>query len=75
MLKKTNNLISIFPILSGVFFGSGGIFIRKLIQLRIDSYSIVFLRVFLALPILVLWLFIVNKKLFHIKLKDAWIFF
>lgn len=75
MIKKTNNFISIFPILSGIFFGSGGIFIRRLIELGIDSYSVVFLRVFLALPILIFWLFVADKKLFYIKLKDIWVFF
>lgn len=67
--------ISIFPVLSGIFFGSGGLFIRKLIELNMDSYSIVFFRVFLALPLLAIWLFFVDKKLFFIKLKDIWLFF
>lgn len=75
MVTKSNKLISIFPILSGIFFGSGGIFIRRLIELGIDSYSVVFLRVFLALPILIIWLFLVDKKLFYVKFKDTWIFF
>lgn len=75
MKEKSNKLITIFPIFSGIFFGSGGIFIRRLIEMGIDSYSIVFLRVFIALPILILWLFFTDKKLFYIKLKDTWIFF
>lgn len=75
MKVKVNSLISILPILSGIFFGSGGIFIRRLIELDVDSYSVVFFRVFLALPILIMWLLIVDKKLFYIKLKDSWIFF
>ena len=75
MKEKSNKFITIFPIFSGIFFGSGGIFIRRLIEMGIDSYSIVFLRVFIALPILILWLFFTDKKLFYIKLKDTWIFF
>lgn len=75
MKEKSNKLITIFPIFSGIFFGSGGIFIRRLIEMGIDSYSIVFLRVFIALPILILWLFFTDKKLFYIKLTDTWIFF
>lgn len=75
MKIKTNKIISIFPILSGIFFGSGGIFIRRLIEMGVDSYSIVFLRVFIALPILILWLFFTNKKLFYVRLKDVWVFF
>lgn len=75
MKVKVNSLISILPILSGIFFGSGGIFIRRLIELDVDSYSVVFFRVFLALPILIMWLLIVDKKLFYIKFKDSWIFF
>lgn len=42
MLAKNSKIISIFPILSGIFFGAGGIFIRKLIEMGVDSYSIVF---------------------------------
>lgn len=75
MKTKANKIISIFPILSGIFFGSGGIFIRRLIEMGVDSYSIVFLRVFIALPILILWLFFTNKKLFYVRLKDVWVFF
>lgn len=75
MKTKTNKIISIFPILSGIFFGSGGIFIRRLIEMGVDSYSIVFLRVFIALPILILWLFFTDKKLFYVRLKDVWVFF
>lgn len=75
MRTKANKIISIFPILSGIFFGSGGIFIRRLIEMGVDSYSIVFLRVFIALPILILWLFFTDKKLFYVRLKDVWVFF
>ena len=75
MLAKNSKIISIFPILSGIFFGAGGIFIRKLIEMGVDSYSIVFLRVFIALPLLAIWLFFANRKLFSIALKDSWIFF
>ena len=75
MKTKANKIISIFPILSGIFFGSGGIFIRRLIEMGVDSYSIVFLRVFIALPILILWLFFTDKKLFYMRLKDVWVFF
>lgn len=75
MKTKANKIISIFPILSGIFFGSGGIFIRRLIEMGVDSYSIVFLRVFIALPILILWLFFTDKKLFYVRLKDVWVFF
>lgn len=75
MSSKGNKIIPIFPILSGIFFGSGGIFIRQLIEMGVDSYSIVFLRVFIALPILIFWLFLADKKLFYVKIKDIWIFF
>lgn len=75
MKLKLNKIIPVFPILSGIFFGSGGIFIRKLIELGMDSYSIVFFRVFIAIPIMTVWFILMNKKLFYIKLKDIWIFF
>ena len=67
--------IYIAPIAGVTDYTYRGIFIRRLIELGIDSYSVVFLRDFLALPILILWLFVTDKKLFYIKLKDIWVFF
>ena len=37
--------IPILPILSGIFWGGGGIFIRRLMELNINSFTVVSSRV------------------------------
>lgn len=66
--------VPILPILSGIFWGGGGIFIRRLMELNINSYSIVSSRVIVASIIFFIGLFIYDKSLVKIKLKDLWIF-
>ena len=62
------------PIISGAMWGSAGIFVRKLTTLGMNSYTVVSVRVVLAVLILAIWLGIYDKNLLKIKLKDLWIF-
>lgn len=62
------------PIISGAMWGSAGIFVRKLTELGMNSYTVVSVRVVLAVLILAVWLGIYDKDLLKIKLKDLWIF-
>lgn len=62
------------PIISGAMWGSAGIFVRKLTELGMNSYTVVSVRVVLAVLILAAWLGIYDKDLLKIKLKDLWIF-
>lgn len=64
----------IFPVLSGIFWGSVGVFVRYLKAMQMDSFTIVESRVMVAVVILAVWLFIYDRKLFHIRIKDLWIF-
>lgn len=60
----------ILPILAGIMFGSGGVFIRTLTQNGIDSTTLLFLRFSIAIiPILIAILF-TDKNLLKINLKD-----
>lgn len=67
-------LLYLMPIVSGAMWGSAGIFVRKLTELGMNSYTVVSVRVVLAVLILAVWLGIYDKDLLKIKLKDLWIF-
>ncbi|KLI16403.1 DMT family transporter [Brachyspira hyodysenteriae] len=66
--------ISILPILSGIFWGGGGIFIRRLMELNINSFTVVSSRVIVASIIFFICVFLYDRSLIKIKLKDLWIF-
>lgn len=67
-------LVWIFPVLSGIFWGSVGVFVRYLKAMEMDSFTIVESRVVVAVAILAVWLLIYDRKLFRIRVKDLWIF-
>lgn len=67
-------LLYLMPIVSGAMWGSAGIFVRKLTELGMNSYTVVSVRVVLAVLILAVWLGIYDRNLLKIKLKDLWIF-
>ena len=67
-------LLYLMPIVSGAMWGSAGIFVRKLTELGMNSYTVVSVRVILAVLILAVWLGIYDRNLLKIKLKDLWIF-
>lgn len=71
---KLKQWIQIFPILSGIMWGSAGIFVRKLSELGLNSVSIVETRIIVAIIIIIASLLCLDKKLLKIKLKDLWIF-
>ncbi len=67
-------ILYLMPIISGAMWGSAGIFVRKLTELGMNSYTVVSVSVVLAVLILAIWLGIYDKDLLKIKLKDLWIF-
>lgn len=67
-------ILYLMPIISGAMWGSAGIFVRKLTELGMNSYTVVSVRVVLAVLILAIWLGIYDRNLLKIKLKDLWIF-
>ena len=67
-------LLYLMPIISGAMWGSAGIFVRKLTELGMNSYTVVSVRVVLAVLILAVWLGIYDRNLLKIKLKDLWVF-
>lgn len=67
-------LMWIFPVLSGIFWGSVGVFVRYLKAASMDSFTIVESRVMVAVVILAIWMALYDRKLFQIRIKDLWIF-
>ena len=67
-------LLYLMPIISGAMWGSAGIFVGKLTEQGMNSYTVVSVRVILAVLILAVWLGIYDRNLLKIKLKDLWIF-
>ncbi|MGN1266455.1 MAG: DMT family transporter [Dorea sp.] len=71
MLKK---IIWLFPVLSGIFWGSVGVFVRYLKAAGMNSFTIVESRIVMAVLILAIWILIYDKSMFKIRIKDSWIF-
>ena len=65
---------SILIIIAGCFWGSMGIFVRRLAGYGFDSIQIVAIRVTLAALIFALVLFIKDRKGFKIRVKDLPLF-
>ena len=67
-------LYLILPILAGFMFGSSGVFVRTLTQNGIDSTTLLFLRFSIAILPIVIAIFLTDKELFKIDLKDIPLF-
>lgn len=67
-------LMSFFAIISGILWGSGGIFVRTLTNMSVDAYTIISQRVIFAVMILLVGMLFYNPSYFKIKIKDLWIF-
>lgn len=67
-------LASIIAILTGVMWGSGGIFIKTLDAYGMDNWTIIATRNVVAVPLLFLLIMILDKKMLKIAPKDIWMF-
>lgn len=67
-------LILILPVLTGIMWGSVGTFVRTLTEFGADTFTILAIRTLIAAILIMGALFIFNKELLKIKLRDAWIF-
>ncbi len=73
MSKVMKRIYNIMPIISGICFGSAGIFVRELSE-NMNSTSIISSRVLMAIFLLGLWIAFCHPKYFKIRLKDVWVF-
>ena len=67
-------LIIFLPIISGIFWGGGGIFVRILNSFGLGNISIFASRVVLATILLFIGLFVFDRNALKIKLNDIWLF-
>lgn len=71
MHKKMASLIAV---LTGVMWGSGGIFIKTLDAYGMDNWTIIATRNVVVVPLIFLLIMIIDKNMIKVKLKDAWMF-
>lgn len=65
---------SLFVIIAGVLWGAMGIFVRGLSKLSLSSMEICFIRMSVSTVILAIFIFLYDRKLFKIRIRDLWIF-
>ena len=64
----------ILPLLAGMMFGSGGVFVRTLMANGIDSTTLLFLRFSIAILPILIAILVTDRNLFKIYLKDIPLF-
>ena len=64
----------ILPLLAGMMFGSGGVFVRTLMANGIDSTTLLFLRFSIAILPISIAILVTDRNLFKIYLKDIPLF-
>ena len=69
-----NKLFFILPVISGMFWGSSGIFVRTLTKAGMNSFTILTCRMAVAVVILFLIILFFDRSLLKIHLKDIWLF-
>lgn len=67
-------LNSFLILLAGILWGSMGLFVRPLNAKGLSSWDIVFIRAFLTMVFMAVFILIKDRSLFKIKLKDIWCF-
>ncbi|MCR4955179.1 MAG: DMT family transporter [Lachnospiraceae bacterium] len=67
MMKK---LAPLMPVISGIMFGSAGVFVRKFYEAGFDGTTIIFARMSIAAALMFLFLWIRDKSLLLVKKKE-----
>ena len=68
--KLSKKIYLSLPIISGILYGSSGIFVRTLTQNGINATTLLFLRFSIAIPVMVIAILATDKKHLKIKLSD-----
>ena len=67
-------ILYLLPVLAGVFWGSVGIFVRVLTDFGMDNYTVLGSRMAVASVILFFVIFIYDRELLRIRLRDLGFF-
>ncbi|WP_288918742.1 DMT family transporter [uncultured Eubacterium sp.] len=69
-----NLFYTLMPLLSGIFWGTSGTFVRTMADEHWDNMTILYGRMLTAVIMLLILILIVDRKLLRFRLKDLWIF-
>ena len=69
-MSKNSNYILLLPILSGILFGSAGVFVRTFTEFGMSNPTLIFLRTSIAAAFLFLLIFFTDKSRLKVKLRD-----
>lgn len=69
--KKTNTSIALLPLIAGVLWGTAGIFVRTLTEHGMSAMTIIEARVCIATVFLGIIIFIKDRSMLRMKLKDV----
>lgn len=61
----------LLPVTAGVLWGSVGVFVRKMDAFGMDNFTMMFIRMFLGVLLMLAGLIVVDRNLLKVKLKDA----
>lgn len=64
----------IMPVLSGIMWGSAGLFVRYLSGIGMDGYTILSTRVVVAVVILLVGILLFDRSLLKIRVRELWVF-
>ena len=67
-------LVVLLPVLSGVLWGSAGVFVRDLTEMGMDDYTLLSSRMIVAAAVVFLGICLYDQSLLKIRPKDLWIF-
>ena len=66
--------IFFLPIIAGILWGSAGVFVRELQSFGMNGFTILALRMILAVLIMFIGIVLVKPSLLYMHLKDLWVF-
>lgn len=75
MSHKHTRLIAILPIIAGAFWGIVGVFVRILDAEGLDNLTICFSRAAVGALVLIVFVLLTDRKLFHVEIRDLPVIF
>ena len=67
-------LMTLIPLVAGIFWGSVAIFVRILTAFGMDNWTILFTRAAVASVIMAVFLLIKDRSFLKIRIRDLWLF-
>ena len=67
-------LASLIAILTGIMWGSGGIFVKMLDAYGMDNWTMIASKNVVAIPLILLIMLLTDKNMIKVKGKDLWMF-